>query len=397
MNILMEKYVGIKPECALLEKEIGKLRALCKKNLSVNDKKFDLKSVNNSTEIKRIRILLAKLFKCKEVVLTVDPDISNGAFTICKSFIGLTSTVNKNNKGELSAPDLTIYTMVTYGLLDNDLLTDGEILAILLHEMGHNFYNSPYNYLSRMTVEMPVLHLSIALAYDIIDMQKGVFKLRERISNLKSSIPNYIKVTTRIKKLMSVVMDIVPSTLNFIPIKFKVRNTRIKISNPLNPFVSLFNYNVEKHADSVAVDYGYGEELARALAKLDFDPRRFRYTLENNNSPIGMVYQLDGLFASHMSSILSGYPTNQNRVKTALNRIEHSLEDPNLNPKMKKELEGQYKSFKKWYEEEYISVSDDDRRKVSNFYRQKAEEKVGGFFDLREIFALSDPKLDPLS
>ena len=184
---------------------------------------------------------------------------------------------------------------------------------------------------------------------------------------------------------MGTVNSLMPGTFNLI--KYFPGVVKMVLSSPMQP---IFRYNMEKYADNFATDYGYGQEVATIQAKFEFDKQTLRHFAENNNTPIGLFYQLDSTLYSIVASIVSGYPSDQNRIRSALTRMEKSVNDPNLPPKLKAELQAEIKETRDWYENEYLKANEDDKRALTIALRNVLEKLFKGKADIREIIIIMD-------
>ncbi len=384
MEILLEKYVGRSSTTDTLEKEIKQLRKVIKSENVLKGGSF--KRINESDNVAKIGILLAKLFEVRKVMFVVDFKEHKNAYTRPKSYIMFNKNIKKNSKGQYSGGKaIDIVVVMTYGILTDDDITEGEIVALTLHEMGHNFYKSPYQLAVNMSLMTPVVDLTLLGLTDLLNSGYKIQNFSNFIYKLIDKIPAYSKLSMTLNKTMRSVFDLLPTSV-MTPAVLKSINV-----NTINRI--LFNYNVEKHADSVAVNYGYGKELSTALTKIIANDG-LRGKLENTNNPIGMVYQVDTIVMELVSSVITGYPTEQNRVKSNLDRLEKSLNDNSLPKEVKVELRQQHKDLTKFYEEFYLKANDEDRRKIIKGMRNYVQVTFDGKMDLREVLAKTDKELE---
>lgn len=390
MEILLEKYVGKPAECLVMEKEIKNLRRELKK-LYDPSKPFQLnsgglKEVNKGPAIKKISLLIKKLFKFKEVFFFIDPNPAINAYTPTKSLTFLDPNIKKSKDGKYSGNgQLVVGVAVTLGILLDSKITDAEIVGVILHEVGHNLYRSPIQALSMISLTKDFSDLLIQLAamgiVDTFNLGVGKVKLTNFFKELIDKIPGLTSISTTISRGLGSVLSLLPASKLARPDLLKI------ISSPMQP---IFRYNIEKFADNFATDHGYGQEVATVQAKMEFNHDSLRYMAENNNSPIGLFYQIDSTLYDIFGSIMSGYPTNQNRIKSALSRMETSLNDPNLPPAIKAELKREVKETRDWYDNVYLKTTDDDKRKLTVGMRNLVEKLFDGKADIRELVILID-------
>lgn len=403
MDMVMERYIGRKAELIKIEYELDKLVD------KINDGHFSIlhgqlkndltvKEMNNSPENLNISRLFKKLFQLKhfELVWVYTPEPQ--AATPCKTFQVLDKNYGVTEDGVDYNKKLTISVFIHTGLITHSKMNAGEILAILLHEIGHNFYQSVFQILNRINVMSPVEALPSAIASQlttlgVIDIF-NIGRLNVTIRNLIGQAIDFMKIRPLIiavKELAIIMTVFTPSTINQV-VGLLLGRLRWK-DGWFNPSTVIFNYSVEKHADSFAVDYGYGPQLATALNKLD----RRKEDVVYNIPILNWIMDFDKLLADLTFNTLTGYPTIHNRQTSALKRLKEASKDPNMPKAVKEELEGQIKEFEKYYED-YMSISNDENKKrvFTWFYRSFVNSVFKGNADMREFIYRVD-KSHPLN
>lgn len=246
---------------------------------------------------------------------------------------------------------MTIYS----GLLFNEKFTDEEAQAIIMHEVGHNFYNVGTTWGYYTTDALMIINLITAILLNI---------LSGSLSGIVKSITLLIMTTNASKKLIYTIDDYINKndvlfTLSKIlavydgivtDLEINVRTVMgwflgaITLPNRLfaNLIGSICNptgYANEKFADNFATMYGYGPALVSALQKLDFMGGNVtvnRIKMSNSFTRtldyflIAPIEILSGLFDEH--------PIFVERARDQKRYLERELSKQNVNPEVKKIL-----------------------------------------------------------
>lgn len=393
---VLERYVGRQPGIVKAENELSKLiQKILEGHFSIlqSDARGDIsaKEINESVENKTIQTHLKKVFNVKELrIVWIYTAIPN-ASTPVKSFPMLDKNYGVDSKGVDYNENLIVTVFLNTGLFTHINLAVDEAMAMILHEIGHNFYQSifhtltrvnPYTILSPMfdPTAIPVQGLIAAISAGVYDfMDTGA--ILKVVKGFKDNIIDSLglrKIFMATSEISIVLAYLSPSTLITILALLKG-----KFELKVDPFNVVFNYSVEKHADSFAVDYGYGTALASALNKLDQRVNSVKYDIP----VIGWIYDLEALVNDVLLQTFSGYPTNHNRQQSVLKRLKISSKDPNIPKDVRLQLERDIEEFEKYYEN-YSSISNDENKKrvFTWLYRKVIVDGVfKGNIDLREM------------
>lgn len=371
---------------------------------------YTTKELNDSKANKRLQKLFADFFELKEMFILWDTLPSPNAFTLCKTYLILDKNQTTKLNGQHVGKGKFINVTVTAELVRTLRLTPREVLAIILHEIGHNFYNSPFQILSMLP-----------LNFSTIVSQKAVHGLMSSLIGLliRDFIPMdrlYQKAAQTVYRLLHkyriledmyrLVGTIFAGTDNIISIIKAIMHSGKDFKSMLKVYTSgniftfwldfnfLFLYNVEKYADSFATDYGYGVDMMSALEKLSGVQGAMVRGVTHEDRVSGFIGDYLTFLSELNATIVSGYPSNQNRIRTVLDRTRRSLNDETLHPKVRKELEQQLKDCEHFYYKEYL-----DKDRVSNrglvyswMSRNLIEKCFGGKMDFREAIHAIDPK-----
>lgn len=331
----------------------------------------------------------------------------------------------------------TDHVMSVYIVMDSTLITDAgctsrEMTAVLLHEIGHNFDFTPMTLYAKMsTVLTMVVELLSSYSLAVSD-KTGIGKrmfaadARTTISNLAllpiMSLPFTKEVMLRLIAIRDYILDSLPPVQKFAHAVKVTRNTVIKFiasmtspwsaitsiigrinkigqmftspvmifTIPLRQLLSIMYKQGEIYADSFASTYGYGEDFATFMIKVD------RFTTIPNEKKSTQVFAVMYDFAycytqiSDMVSSGSKHPNTTKRIRRTIDKLERDLNAGNVDPNLKKELELQLKSVKDQYDR-LINMNETEYTFVSRLYTKFIESyynsSLGSMFDYDDSFA----------
>lgn len=383
---VLEKYVGSDhKEFKIIEGELKKLIAIIKKDAApMSTVKVNVNELNKSDHVKMIERQFKSFFKLREFSLSWSATSAPNAYTYCRSFMFLDQNYVKESNGRQYNDQMFVGVVLHTGLVTYANVDEKELMAVILHEIGHNFYNSIIHTMSMMTYDIASSVLQMAVM-DLIKFNEIIHKFNDAIRNFMSS--NFPKLVL----IFNTAEDIIYNIGSL----FGFANGLLSPVLLLN-FISfgwMFRYSVEKHADSFAIDHGYGEPLAKALDKM---------TLQENNLASKTVYRAPGLkwlydFCDLQGEVivgaLGGYPSMPNRIRTGLDRLKESSKDPNLDPRVRQELNKQISHYEDYYNNVYLNIDADvnKRRAFTTIYRAWADKVFNGKMDIREFMHALDP------
>lgn len=374
-NIVNEAYVGKSRTLFELEKAIGKLRAIVTPT-----------TPNNCKEVLAINRLMEKQFGMYLFALYIEPSRQFDAYTLSiggyydysinepwKYVTGNKETgyrFTKDNK-------FTIITHITYGILIDKKFTDAEILALLLHEIGHNFADCLYDTLYLYNIKLikqyrkaliDAIKFTVLLApftlglilpltlkytkdyYDFINDSKK--KTRDAKKNRKRPL--------RVKKFFDSIIarnndrKDTKDSVNFRRDPASVDG----IKNYYDSYSDKYKNNVRKSedrqhevfADKFAGVYGYGLELSSCLAKSDKISDSFYYREARRKAKGNPYYQrLNDDISEALLKIndLDCHPTLIQRINSNIDLLKKEYEKSTVDPAVKKELLMQLEDLQK--------------------------------------------------
>lgn len=390
-----EAYFGKTEAMLELEKAIGDLR---------KDYSFK-KNYVATPEIKRIENAVIKQFNMEYFSFNIIPQNICNAFTytIGKRFdIIITDKLSKmiiadqqNGYRYRDGNGLVIVTCIYGGVLANPKITDAEIVAILLHEIGHNFSQAISNDIKIANRWMLYYWILIVIMRAITSKGTSLFK------DIPFTISNnniYQNVKKRLEMPHGRIyawMDNVAGSINDFTFNLDRFCTKILRWSILSLFTSeekllagkekSFDYrnNIKKNAgrqdeviaDKFAAIYGYGPEQFSVLTKLTAET----YPADDviRQLPYGEVILRYNKINSLDMFKKDVHPNNIQRLNTMEEALNFELQKKNLDPEMRKIIKSQVKEME-WLRSEYLRISknDNDMMIIQKTYDAVVNDKM---------------------
>lgn len=345
-QILNEIYFGENyPELQKALKILGEYRS---KYIGL-DQNYFIKDANSDPLLDDFCKCLAKFFGFKNIILIVKGDLLPNAYTypINLSYSGREAKVTKTKHGYMYDGSISLYTCLYSSIVFNELFTDREVMAILLHEIGHNF-SPKYSHIVSVknlinTIGIPLLIL-IAIKFSSIDILKQVAVLAIMSSEKGKLTLNKIyknKLLSPIisagSSLLKLKDNITTYLFNNIPgIGFLQAIHSISHFNQLNYIIGSVDENI---ADNFATMYGFGPDLNTGLEKLNDKESTIIKKALYNTPVIGWVTELLNISGNWAASVFDVHPTTASRRRAQYNYLLNELENDGISKSMKKEIQ----------------------------------------------------------
>lgn len=260
--------------------------------------------------------------------------------------------------------DYYYYMIMNAGLIFNPDLTTEEVQAIIMHEIGHNFYtvtNSWGLYTSDAFYLSDIISAILAniMSGRIDNAIKTIIsvgsatnvarKINVSISDLVEKSPALSAVYGFYSAIHGAVSDLqmnIGVVLQWI-FGFQTLPTRV-ISNIIRYFANPTGYANEKFADNFATMYGYGPSLISGMEKME--AMGFNITLNKMVSNNAILKSINYFYAapiSMISGIFDEHPQFIERARDQQRFLERELSKSSIDPKMKKKLLDNSKSLNK--------------------------------------------------
>lgn len=236
-------------------------------------------------------------------------------------------------------------------------LTADEAMAIILHEIGHNFDSTMATYVMKFT--------DLAFTY-------GLSEFGPTLHNMYLEI---VKGAPWLHKLISLREDIM-WYLNVLPISLNAVYNMLM--NPYQLVFGMFLIPSEKFADTLPVMYGYGEAFANAMRKLN-DPSQVKPPLKKAIYSIPILrtfYDLMETPAMTAVMLFNCHPYTMNRIIEARKNLEKDYKNPEVPKALKPEIKRQIAAIEKI---ENVTLEDSlENQRYMAYFRDYLFKKANG-------------------
>lgn len=424
---LNEYYFGGNSALVEGEKALDAIRALLLKKGFTQD-------VNQTPEHEALKNALCDVFGFEDMLL--DMTISGEAYEIFTMPAYLSATAIKNsftgNKNVTTNKYGVCFTKDSYTvpyirfnpitlMPDSIGLTSREAMAILIHEIGHNFFGNSKS----VTVFKMLMHVRMCLVI-IADKlaRKEPINPIEMAGNIltpllvsSTTISLYKKILTLLNKtpvlgtliyIRTVVMQFIsianteilgPAMLAFsllyYPIIFNAQTAMIGIISMFNLLTFgwldtiYISYNNEKFSDNFATTYGYGPDIASGLVKME------RYTTNGHSMTLNSIVKesksevipwittlvnYPNMVISH--ALMDCHPNTEARIIDQGKMLRAELKRQDLKPETKKRILKDIEELDKIRKDYFETNSKDGSQSRWRKEMSRSTIKYGG--DIRE-------------
>ena len=284
---------------------------------------------------------------------------------------------------------------ISDGLLFNSKMSSGQVLAIILHEIGHNFSQMAISFLAQYNAGKSlygatVLMLSLFTKLDVyfgMDDKTNIEKtgallthliyttdFGKRMSNLSKRNQLHKPLYSGLDAFTSVMavksdMKSVPEGVKRIvdTIKMVFRNQLLeyikdntksyikyiadnKKQIAINHVTNYMSYMDESFADKFVAMNGYGVEFATAIKIMKAEMLGYGINGVADKLPlVGQIFALEYIMGSFFGTIITGepHPTEASRVMTQIDILEEELKRPDISPKTRAIIEKDIRDIKK--------------------------------------------------
>ena len=142
-------------------------------------------------------------------------------------------------------------------------------------------------------------------------------------------------------------------------------------------------YSNEVFADSFASAYGYGAATVSLQRRIEYVVLKNRALSKKNKYNVYNQYIY--IMTDIMTTFLDEHPASQTRMKNQIDKLKRDLEDPDVDPRIRKELLADLEKAEGIYNE-YLNNFPPELKHLAVImnYNQLNEMYFGGKFDLRE-------------
>lgn len=364
--IVNEAYVGKTKTLMEIEEQIGKIR----ENLGF------FKSINSSKEVLTLNRLLEKQFGPDIAAVKIYNSNSPNAYTMV---IGKRFDIAENVKmsdmvmadkqnGYKFVPNnnFVLLVNIAYGLIADPQYTDAEIVAVILHEIGHNFADCIYDRIDIANKSMMnrlkqiILESRLALIFSIIGIPMAIKyqgylrtfnnqRQNDKEKKAQSKKPSFIKgiingMVGKCKDLRSFTNAVVARLFGKSDLMAAKRAMEIKGAKQAAR-KSLDRQN-EVIADKFAGVYGYGPDQASALIKLEGTPSSAEKFV---NKLGGFGRKANEAYNDLIRDICDYdcHPQVIQRINEEIKLLENEIKKEDIDPKVKNAIQDQLNQLRR--------------------------------------------------
>lgn len=340
MNMVpvQEEYYGTTPNLKKAEKA---LEVIVKKINSCSELELATLNINQSKENAIICKCFEKEFGFKKMHLYWDNSQIPNAYTYTGGLLinqhpGF-NQVGKNENEKYYDKDhhFDCWVVFIMTFVHNLHLTARETMAVILHEIGHNFDNQILTVYDNIIVF--VNFTGISDLYRIFN---------QWFISINGSFQNqFPRLKFFVEFLRALPYHLSPVTIYDV--------TRLlKLANPYFAWSWVVGTNMEYYADSFPAKYGYGPEKASALTKMKDQGAMGGYTSRAIHSIPVLKTLVDIVEFPFLTLlyIVDVHPFEENRVLMIRHNLEKDYANPNVPKELKPEIKRQIEKIDKMIE-----------------------------------------------
>lgn len=349
-----EVYFGRVPGLQKAEKLLGQFREKYYNHKFLNDNQAD-------PLLHQYNEIMAETFGFDSFYLRIESSMTINACTYGQSISlkARKAKIKSTKEGfKYDGEDIICIVYIYSSLIFDRSFLDAEIMAIILHEVGHNFSNkrSPLIELSGMyTGACLVLLILMNLCVGAIPINtaietmkasntgRKIYKAYLEVQENDSGISYLVNFFHFLKNLPNDLLNTLYYPL--LPINIlmtiPIRIVQYLIGFLFNPLGKLKGMLDERIADNFCTIYGYGPEQATALEKLR-DANLIGKLIHNDVIPItGWLYDFIAIPAWFTVQFFDEHPTTPSRRKDQYNYLISEMKKNKYDKKLVKQIQGE--------------------------------------------------------
>lgn len=389
-NILYEAtYQGKSKNLMEAEKYLGIIIKKLK-SFEYGSREFYKYNPNNSKEIEKVKECFCKEFGFGEFDLNLDPRPVINGYTVPS--YGIITLINSSmpmlplRRGEKyydKSHNYYCYINIFTALIIELDLTPGETMAIILHEVGHNFDVSiPAVIARKAAIVLTLLTAPQQLLF--LDIFSYIYSMLDKlITTAAHYVPDVMKIYSKFSMLfddissifadLRIIGDIIKAIMQGGVANFAMR--------------SAIGGAGEVFADSFAVSYGYGKETVSAMDKISniyYNEKRFKYREKLMHvKGLNTLIDAENVMVHIAIAIVDPHPQSETRMIFAIKRLEELSKDNSLTPMQRKIIKNDLEAAKKIRETNMKMEHEEERGAYASMLRKYLLDKTDGALDIK--------------
>ena len=342
-----------------------------------------LNDIRKSEQLKKICKLFENEFGFRQVrifiepVFALDPASQISGYSLPQSYFvrdlttGMPSLLNFKGRYYDDKHQYYLGLTMVSEFLDKSIFTPSEVVAMLLHEIGHNFEVSITSYISE--VWSYCLFTTALFSDTTSTTAKKMFRLLQDtfgrlfpdviLAGIDKWTYLFINNFPMFANIIKSIVDITDKALKYVFAGgglSKAYDYIQKFPDILEKGIdirragqNLLGFGRERAADSFATIYGYGDSLISLNHKLDE-----RYTIRDKGIILDTLGYIGGAFQTIISIATDSHPENQTRMQMIIDDLkelkDHKGFPPHVRDMIKKDYELSVHAYNR-----YLEVSKD--------------------------------------
>lgn len=262
--------------------------------------------------------------------------------------------------------DYSVLVCVYSGIMFNPEMTDEEVMAVIMHKVGHNFYaalDRNHGVLSNLysiyalyaNIYNAIIHLLTGNISKSVDDVKDIFQNTNLYRKIADGIGQQLRtnqsalvvihdwfetfgnITATVQGGLIKLIDLLSLGLIWPAGAFLA--SLLKLRSPLSIISLTLLYPNERLADNFCTMYGYGAAQSRALEKLTSRSIKLTSKIEDAYNKIPIISNLYAINLSLGYIIMETFdehPSTISRTKDQLDMLKREAMKEDLDPKMRK-------------------------------------------------------------
>lgn len=345
---------------------------------------------NNSKELEKVKECFCKEFGFGEFDLNFDPRPVINGYTVPS--YGIITLINSSmpmlplRRGEKyydKSHNYYCYINIFTALIIELDLTPGETMAIILHEVGHNFDVSIPSVIARKAAIILTL-LTAPQQLLFLDIFSYIYAMQDKLLTTAAHyVPDVMKIYSKFSMLfddfssifadLRIVGDVIKAIMQGGVANFAIR--------------SAIGGAGEVFADSFAVSYGYGKETVSAMDKISniyYNNKRFKYREKLMHvKGLNTLIDAENVMVHIAISIVDPHPQSETRMIFAIKRLEELSKDNSLTPAQRKIIKNDLEAAKKIRETNMKMEHEEERGAYASMLRKYLLDKTDGALDIK--------------
>ena len=376
IDIVNELYVGETEFIKKFQAEISKARAPYVGKLK--------KPIKGNKDFIKIGDMIAEEFGFHAVTFSVPYDVSMNAFTypitmaIDQTVIGKKPKFFKDQgfKYDPQTSKMCVIVAVTSGVWFNPEFTDREVVAAILHEIGHSFVlqsertidiieanrlGLAYNLIFNIVLKLFNPALWVTLPNDLKTIMNASNKGREIINHVSKELAEnplfkpFNGASAIADWLSGIFMNVLKELLYLFETPVNLATLPILVLSKLLSFIGdnsqiAIGRSQEYLSDSFATMYGYGPDASSFLLKIEYSSKASGSMVNHIRSKIpviGALHQTLNIPILLLADSMNTHPSTPARIDKILNELKQELKESDLDPKTKKAVESNIKDLER--------------------------------------------------